>query len=115
MLREIPLIGEMSRSDKRVAVFARKRWHGIYAVAEGADVSDTANISIIIKHSITTVGADPCEIPLSGEMSRSDKRVAVRLRTPVRTVQMFTLKNLIGYHIFIARPREHTWVLPYSC
>ena len=78
-------------------------------MTEGADVSDSANLSV------TIVGADPCEIPLSGEMSRSDKRVAVRLRTPVRTVQMFTLKDLIGYHIFIERPREHTWVLPYSC
>ena len=48
MLREIPLIGEMSRSDKRVAVFARKRWHGIYAVTEGADVADIANISFTI-------------------------------------------------------------------
>ena len=38
----------MSRSDKRVAVFARKRWHGIYAVTEGADVSDNANLSYII-------------------------------------------------------------------
>ena len=27
LFREIPLSGEMSRSDKRVAVFARKRWH----------------------------------------------------------------------------------------
>ena len=108
-MREIPLSGEMSRSDKRVAVFARKRWHGIYAVTEGADVSDNTNISF------TFVGADPCEIPLSGEMSRSDKRVAVRLRTPMRTVQLFTLKDLLGYHIFIERPWEHTWVLPYSC
>ena len=73
MLREIPLLGEMSRSDKRVAAFARKRWHGIYAVTEGADVSDTTNISIIIKHSITTVGADPCEIPLIGEMGEAQK------------------------------------------
>jgi hypothetical protein len=38
----------MSRSDKRVAVFARKRWHGIYAVTEGADVADIANISFTI-------------------------------------------------------------------
>ena len=49
----------MSRSDKRVAVFARKRWHGIYAVTEGADVADIANISF------TIVGGDPCGLSLS--------------------------------------------------
>ena len=47
-LREIPLLGEMSRSDKGVAVFARKRWHGIYAVTEGADISNTANPSFTV-------------------------------------------------------------------
>jgi len=38
----------MSRSDKGVAVFARKRWHGIYAVTEGADISNTANPSFTV-------------------------------------------------------------------
>ena len=31
----IPLSGEMSRSDKRVAVLAKERWLGIYAESEG--------------------------------------------------------------------------------
>ena len=31
---------------------------------------------------------------------------------PVRTVHLFTLKDLIGHQILIERPRAHTWVIP---
>ena len=34
-LEVIPLSGEMSRSDKRVAVLAKERWHGVFAVTVG--------------------------------------------------------------------------------
>ena len=68
----------MCPPDKKPPPFKKNGGGGILLckMTEGADVSDSANLSV------TIVGADPCEIPLSGEMSRSDKRVAVRLRTP---------------------------------
>ena len=59
MLREIPLLGEMSRSDKRVAVFARKRWH--FALRNDGGGRRCRFYQPILN----TVGADPCVRPLN--------------------------------------------------
>ena len=91
----------MSRSDKRIADVLRlpfspeKGGISLCEMTEGADVSDIANILNQYKHLIYTVGADPCVrprasdvIPLSGEMSRSDKRVADVLRSPLQLLSI---------------------------
>ena len=85
------------------------RWHFTCEMTEGAALP-IARIFLNIRRGRVF------EIPLSGEMSRSDKRVAVRLRMPPphSTICLFTQKNLIGHQILIERPREHTQVLPYN-